>query len=305
MRTFAWVRAVRALLVLASLGGSAAAQVSDAPDVYARKIGSDVHLEWLAVPNATAYNVYRTAALVQPAQILGQTGTLAYSDVGVVPGPPANPRQLYYWVKATDGATEGPRSNMAFKLNIDLTKGSNYVSMPYRYTPKGPGIAGTSQDLCDENVQINSVTRYKSNVQGCVVPSNFSCGGSFGNFDLSAGKGHNMNLKTGITLNLVGAHDPAFTPGGPASNSLTAGVCGCNVSLVSVPYHAKAKSAEQLCKEFATMGKPLYQVEYRRFVPPTLVDHRCGFAANDFPLVPGTVSFLWTTTPTQWQPAVE
>ena len=305
MRTLAWVRAVRALLVLASLSGSAAAQVSDAPDVYARKIGSDVHLEWLAVPNATAYNVYRTAALVQPAQLLGQTAALAYSDVGVVPGPPTNPRQLYYWVKATDGVTEGPRSNMAFKLNIDLTKGSNYVSMPYRYAPKGPGIVATSQDLCDEDTRILRVSAYKFNAQGCLVPASFSCGAPFGKWDLSAGRGYNVNPSTGITLNLVGAHDSAFAPGGPASVSLAPGVCGCNVALVSVPYHAKATSAEQLCKEFATMGKPLYQIEYRRFVPPTLVGHRCGFAANDFPLVPGTVSFLWTTTPTQWQPAVE
>jgi hypothetical protein len=277
------------------------AQVTEAPDLWAQRVGQDVLLSWSAVPNATFYIVYRSDRPEGPFQFLDQTSGLSYQDLLAVPAPPS---EWFYLVAGDDSITMGPPSNMAFKLNIPLEPGATHVVLPYRYTPSGLGPPATAQDLCLDNDLLVSVTGMEGDCWG--LPSTHNCGSPLNDFELQPGTGLFVSTDTAGSLDLVGAHDPDFEPGG--TRWLPIRPCprceGPGVNWVGLPYHARVATAAELCQELAALGSPAYAIQDFMRERGLWLDHRCGTPIKDFPLEPGVPYWVLSSESIDWQPEV-
>lgn len=300
-----------ALALLASSIGRAQVPVFDTP-VYAQRDGRDVVLLWDAATGADGYNIYRyeDVPIPPPPQVpLATVTALTYRDVGTVDAPPY---KYYYLVSAFNTNGETPAPNLAFKLNIVLHWVSgkanfNFVSLPMLFIPRGRGVQAMGSDLCDvhgiSGPYISAVV--KMNYSNCLFKTNSNCSQlPAADFPLEPGVGYVILPKVdGITLDIVGSHDPDYHPGGPKSIPLTPSQpCDCRMfNEVSVPYHSKAKTAEDICQELGAAAPEMVG----HFIPAIQNEytHVCGTQYHNFSLVPGEALTLWTHA-TQWQPDV-
>jgi len=112
------------------------------------------------------------------------------------------------------------------------------------------------------------------------------CGTPMGNFNLESGRGYILTPSRDTVLDVVGSHDDEYKPGGLKYVPLRP--CdGCpGPNLVSIPYHTRASSAEDICLELEAAGAPIHSVSDHVLDLDIFVEHPCGSAINDFALVP-------------------
>jgi hypothetical protein len=299
---------VSAFLFVASTA-HAQAPVFDTP-VYAQKDGRDVVLEWDPATGADGYYIYRyeDVPLPPPPRIPLATVTgLTYRDVGAVDSPPD---RYYYLVSAFNVDGETPAPNLAFKLNIRLhwvlgKWNVNLVSLPYFFIPGGRGVQAKSADLCDAVEPPSAIASVQRVVYGgyCEIDSNPCSQNPVLNFDLEPGVAYGVvPRQDNATLDIVGSHDPDYHPGGAKSIPLNSWEdCRCEFNLISVPYHSKAATAEDICTELG-----LTAPDYVARVPRELDDaylHVCSSPYHNFTLVRGEALILRAHAD-QWQPDV-
>lgn len=308
-------------LVLSSLTPPATAQAPGAPLIDAVRETPDVVLSWTALVDATSYRVERSLDPGQPWMLLAQGPATTFRDVGVVPGPPANPSPYYYRVIAENSFGAGPPSNLAFKLNIPLTftgisapsNNPNPVSLPYRFFPAGLGSwppGGTGFDMCNYIGGWTVVWTFSRTTVPQCYPQIMNCEGTKNVFNLTPAEAYTFhpNLAS-VTLDLVGAHDPEFEPGGSRSVPLRTcqpGPSSCPLPYwpVSIPYHAAARTASDLCAELVAQSQPVFAVRDYRFELAVDRLHYCGTPIGDFDLVPGRAYDVQMTADGSWQPVV-
>jgi hypothetical protein len=180
---------------------------------------------------------------------------------------------------------------MGFKLNYALltnTAGNNinWVSLPYfdNYT--------AAEDICTD---INTVdcTANQAGLIGYFDTVNNSaqshtCGSAKNNFNLVTGRGYSISAAAGTTCvyKLVGSHDDAYDTTSGVSFLING--AGNNINWLSIPYHATAATAENLCTQInAGCSNIVGLVGYFDTVLNAASTHTCGSAKNNFNLVPG------------------
>jgi len=251
--------------------------------------GSDVVLVWSC---AGTYDVHRGTTTTGPFSVIGRSDTGTFTDVGAVPGPPANPPLYYYYLVWVAGPGPTVCPGAAFKINLDLEPDSsapfgNLISLPFLFYPDG-NLGHTPQtyrDLCQAYPALTYIGYYASD--GCQRIKMHSCASPLEGGELVAGEGYYLRVAAPATLDLVGSHDDNYAPnkGGIASYTLYA-CAGCEEgrNLVSIPYHTMATTVQGICDQ---VGPELIAIEEYDAGLNRLVRHTCGLPATDFPITPG------------------
>jgi len=292
------------------LASAATAQLPLPFEIDAVKRIVDVHLDWSHDPSVVTYRIFRSTGVAVPFTEIATVPAPPFDDVGAVPAA-SNPKLYIYYVEAENAAGKTPSLNVAFKINIDVPPSSSLVSpgvpvsLPYGFHLGQPGPT-SARDLCLDNPELERIVRIRTCgeivVHVCHVP--------FAGFDLEPGEGYLVAARTfDTTLDLVGAHDNQYsdnktTTPTPLQLSACGGCPGGARPLISIPYHAYATTAEEVCAEVASTSAPLFAVERYDRTRDRRVRHLCGFAATDFSLTVGEALYLVIENDTSWAPTV-
>lgn len=292
-----------------------AAALSAAPvdaRLWALRDGDDVVISLDQTCPGVTYDVLRATATSGPWTVIGTT-TGSFRDLGAVPGPPVNPPLYFYRYRPQVPPSCPLRLNTVIKINIPLVEDAiapagNRVSLPYRYFPDGNlgHWPQTARDLCQANPGVESVERWSAD--GCYDRRKHLCRYPTAGFDLLPGEGFVVRVSTPATLDLVGAHDDDYAANKAGLNRVDLPACASCPSpgrrLVSVPYHAWAMTAEEVCTEVERSGGDLVAVEEYRPDVDTFVRHPCGTGIDDFPLTAGRAYALEIAADGWWSPDV-
>jgi hypothetical protein len=194
-------------------------------------------------------------------------------------------------------------SNTGFKLNKPLVFAAgrsnlNWTSFPSFYYPNGQvGQPQTDQDMCVDfngapkvNSKVNSIVRFLGDQD--LAKTKF-CNNTISVFPVVPLEAYALSpAAASIVVDIVGSNDDAFAPNkaGASRYNLVFTSGRSNISWVSVPYHSKADTDQDLCVELNGAAKDNSKINsiIRFLGDQDLAKTKfCNNTISVFPLTPG------------------
>jgi hypothetical protein len=212
--------------------------VNRAPDIRIHKQGVNINITWLAITNATQYNVYRSLAIngtgfnwLTP---LSTTVNTYYVDAGAL----SSTSNYSYVVRGTCASGEGPKSNIGWKLRRQLVENAatsdiNWIALPYNSDLK------FAQDLIVDlggALNVNYVSRWVATTQS--YQNKFPVVGV--NWGITPGEGLLVNMKVSMIYTIVGSYNNTIMV------NLLENPTTSDINWIALPYHTQLLAAQNL-----------------------------------------------------------
>ena len=264
--------------------------VTEAPDIRVHKDVNDINITWMAVTNATEYVIYRSLEVngtgfnwLIP---LGNTTETYYVDIGAL----ADGNNYSYVVRGLNGAGEGPKSNIGWKLSVFLqnniaTTSNNWVALPYfSDISDAASLMADIGASCTKVSSMNLNTQYLDNYVGIPIQ----------NFALQAGLGYQVVVNADVTYTMVGSYDPSVTIG----LQFNAGTTSNN--WIALPYHANITDSSGL---MSSIGPTCTKVSKMNLDTQYLTSY-VGIPIQNFILEAGLGNQVVVTSNSIWIPPI-